>query len=77
MGGVARDDRPTTSFGATHSRVIVADPEPRAAGLQRALHALRTWFPIGDAIAVPMRAECWRADRTARQGTLGLATIRG
>jgi len=62
---------------ATHSRVILADPAARAAGLERARHALRTWFPNRDAIAVPMRAECWRADRIARQGTLGLATIRG
>jgi SAM-dependent methyltransferase len=62
---------------ATHSRVILADPAVRAAGLERARHALRTWFPNRDSIAVPMRAECWRADRIARQGTLGLATIRG
>jgi len=62
---------------ATHSRVIVADPQQRAAGLQRARAALRTWFPGGDTIDVPMRAECWRSDRMARQGTLGLATIAG
>ncbi len=62
---------------ATHSRVIMADPAARAAGLGRARQALRTWFSGEDAIPVPMRAGCWRADRRARQGTLGLATIRG
>jgi len=51
---------------ATHSRVIVADPAEREAGMQRARLALRSWFPDRDEITVPMRARCWRADRLPR-----------
>jgi SAM-dependent methyltransferase len=51
---------------ATYSGVITASPPGRAAGLGRARAVLREWFPGTEAIDVPMRAWCWRADRAAR-----------
>jgi hypothetical protein len=53
---------------ATYSRVITASPQDRAAGLARARAALAQRFPGADEIEVPMRAFCWRADRTDRDG---------
>ena len=53
---------------ATHSRVITAGAEARAAGLARSAAALRARFPGTDEIEVPMRSRCWRADRVSRGG---------
>ena len=53
---------------ATHSRVITAGAEARAAGLARAEAALTARFPGADGIEVPMRSRCWRADRASRDG---------
>ena len=50
----------------TYSGVITASPADRAAGLARARAALDDLFPGASEIDVPMRAGCWRADRTAR-----------
>ena len=50
----------------TYSGVITASPRDRAAGLARARAALDELFPGASEIDVPMRAGCWRADRTAR-----------
>jgi SAM-dependent methyltransferase len=51
---------------ATYSRVIIAAPEVRSARLGRVRTVLRERFPDGGEIEVPMRARCWRADRTPR-----------
>jgi SAM-dependent methyltransferase len=51
---------------ATHSRVITAGAEARAAGLARAEAALRARFPGADEMQVPMRSRGWRADRVRR-----------
>jgi SAM-dependent methyltransferase len=70
----------TTSFGftramtisgiidmlATYSGFITASPEDRAAALDRARTALTQRFDGASEIDVPMRASCWRADRTDR-----------
>jgi SAM-dependent methyltransferase len=50
----------------TYSRAIVASPDDRAQGLAQARAALEARFPGADAIGIPMRAWCWRADRIAR-----------
>jgi SAM-dependent methyltransferase len=52
----------------TYSRVIVASPDDRAQRLARARAALEARFPGADAIDIPMRARCWRADRISRGG---------
>jgi SAM-dependent methyltransferase len=49
---------------ATYSGVITASPQDAAAALARARAALEHRFPGGGEIDVPMRARCWRADRT-------------
>jgi SAM-dependent methyltransferase len=51
---------------ATHSRVIAASPADRERGRARARSAIGELFPGADAIDVPMRSRCWRADRIAR-----------
>jgi SAM-dependent methyltransferase len=50
----------------TYSGVIVASAEDRGRKLAAARAALEARFPGADAIDVPMRASCWRADRIAR-----------
>jgi SAM-dependent methyltransferase len=50
----------------TYSRVIVASPDDRAQRLAEARAAMEARFPGADAIDIPMRAWCWRADRIAR-----------
>ncbi|ORW71637.1 class I SAM-dependent methyltransferase [Mycobacterium saskatchewanense] len=52
----------------TYSRAIVASEADRAEGLAHARATLAARFPGADAIDVPMRAWCWRADRLAREG---------
>lgn len=52
----------------TYSRVIVASRDDRAQRLAEARAALEARFPGADAIDIPMRAWCWRADRIARGG---------
>jgi SAM-dependent methyltransferase len=56
----------TVALLGTYSRVIKASPADRAIALARAETAIRERFPGADTIKVPMRAWCWRADRTAR-----------
>jgi hypothetical protein len=51
---------------ATYSGFITASPEDRAAALDRARTALTQRFDGASEIDVPMRASCWRADRTDR-----------
>jgi SAM-dependent methyltransferase len=51
---------------ATYSGVITASPQARAAGLARARASLQERFPGASEIDVPMKAWCWRADRTDR-----------
>ena len=46
-----------------HMRI---SPEDRAAALDRARTALTQRFDGASEIDVPMRASCWRADRTYR-----------
>lgn len=50
----------------TYSRAIVASADDREQALADARAALRERFPGVDAIDIPMRAWCWRADRVAR-----------
>jgi SAM-dependent methyltransferase len=50
----------------TYSGVITASAADRAAELARARVALEERFPGAVEIAVPMRSECWRADRASR-----------
>ncbi|SPM36878.1 Ubiquinone/menaquinone biosynthesis C-methylase UbiE [Mycobacterium rhizamassiliense] len=50
----------------TYSRVIVASPEDRERRLAHARASLEARFPGAEAVDVPMRAFCWRADRMAR-----------
>ncbi len=52
----------------THSRVIVASADDRTQRLAEARAALKARFPGAEAIDIPMRASCWRADRIARDG---------
>ncbi|MBO0864978.1 MAG: class I SAM-dependent methyltransferase [Mycobacterium sp.] len=52
----------------TYSRVIVSSPGDRAHRLTEARAALQARFPGADAIDIPMRVWCWRADRIARSG---------
>jgi len=51
---------------ATYSGVITASREERAAALTTAQAMLAERFPGASEIDVPMRAWCWRADRTPR-----------
>jgi len=51
---------------ATYSGLITASPQSRAAGLARARAVIQERFPDDGEIDVPMRAWCWRADRTRR-----------
>ena len=57
----------------TYSGVITASPADRAAELTRARAALEERFPGATEIEVPMRSECWRADRASRSGTIAPA----
>ncbi len=50
----------------TYSRAIIASADDREQALADARAALRERFPGVDAIDIPMRAWCWRADRVAR-----------
>ncbi|MGH3396037.1 MAG: class I SAM-dependent methyltransferase [Streptosporangiaceae bacterium] len=50
----------------TYGGVITASPADRAAELTRARAALEERFPGATEIEVPMRSECWRADRASR-----------
>jgi len=50
----------------TYSRVIVASADDRARRLAESRAALDARFPGAQAIDIPMRASCWRADRIAR-----------
>jgi SAM-dependent methyltransferase len=52
----------------TYSRAIIASADDRGQALTDARAALRERFPGVDAIDIPMRAWCWRADRMARTG---------
>lgn len=52
----------------TYSRVIIAPADERAARLANARAALNERFPGADAIDVPMKSRCWRADRIPRVG---------
>ncbi|MGB9305127.1 MAG: methyltransferase domain-containing protein [Mycobacterium sp.] len=54
------------SMLGTYSRAIIASAEDREQALADARAALRERFPGVDAIDIPMRAWCWRADRVAR-----------
>lgn len=63
--------RPMTVGGfvdmlATYSGVITASQDDRTAALASARAVLDQRFPSAAEIEVPMRAWCWRADRTAR-----------
>ena len=51
----------------THSGVIVADAEERAAYLNWARAQLEARFPGQDTITLPMRARCWRCERLPRE----------
>jgi SAM-dependent methyltransferase len=50
----------------TYSRAIIASPDDRTQALADARAVLDARFPGADTIDVPMRAWCWRADRTPR-----------
>jgi SAM-dependent methyltransferase len=50
----------------TYSRVIIASSDDRLQRLAEARSNLEARFPGADAIDIPMRAYCWRADRIAR-----------
>jgi SAM-dependent methyltransferase len=50
----------------TYSHVITASDEVKAAGRARAAAALAEQFPGATEIEVPMRSQCWRADRMRR-----------
>ncbi|OBG69665.1 class I SAM-dependent methyltransferase [Mycobacterium sp. E3339] len=52
----------------TYSRVIIASPDERAARLANARAALTERFSGAEAIDVPMKSRCWRADRMPRGG---------
>ena len=49
---------------STYSGVITASQEDRAAALASARATLEQRFPGAEKVDVPMRAWCWRADRT-------------
>lgn len=53
----------------TYSRVIIASPAERAERLANARSALHERFPGAEAIDVPMKSRCWRADRIPRAST--------
>jgi SAM-dependent methyltransferase len=50
----------------TYSGVITASQEDRTAALASARETLEQRFPGAEEVEVPMRAWCWRADRTTR-----------
>jgi SAM-dependent methyltransferase len=50
----------------TYSHVITASDEVKAVGRARATAALTEEFPGATEIEVPMRSQCWRADRVPR-----------
>ncbi len=50
----------------TYSRVIIAPEDERAARLANARAALNERFSDAEAIEVPMKSRCWRADRIPR-----------
>ncbi len=50
----------------TYSRVITASEQDRAAYFARVRAALAEQFPGAAEIDVPMRSQCWRADRASR-----------
>jgi SAM-dependent methyltransferase len=50
----------------TYSHVITTSDETKAAGRARATAALAEQFPGASEIDVPMRSQCWRADRVPR-----------
>jgi SAM-dependent methyltransferase len=50
----------------TYSGVITASAADQEAERSRVEAALAARFPGADEIEVPMRSECWRADRTGR-----------
>ncbi|OBH21389.1 class I SAM-dependent methyltransferase [Mycobacterium sp. E3247] len=54
------------SMVGTYSRVIIASPDERAARLANARAALNERFFDAEAIDVPMKSRCWRADRIPR-----------
>jgi SAM-dependent methyltransferase len=51
---------------ATYSGMIMASEADRAARLSRVRVELDLRFPGATGIEIPMRTECWRADRVAR-----------
>jgi SAM-dependent methyltransferase len=51
---------------ATYSGAITASPQDREAGLARARAVLERRFPGASQIDVPMRSQCFRADRLPR-----------
>jgi ubiquinone/menaquinone biosynthesis C-methylase UbiE len=53
-----------TEWIGTYSEIIVASPEERAERLDRVRLGLRERFGDVETIDVPLRAECWRADRS-------------
>lgn len=53
----------------TYSGVITASAADKAAELSRVRAALEARFPGATEIEVPIRSECWRADRTSRPPT--------
>jgi hypothetical protein len=50
----------------TFSRVITADETDRAAGLSRVREVLLPLAGADGMVEIPMRANCWRADRVPR-----------
>jgi SAM-dependent methyltransferase len=51
---------------ATYSAVITASEEERAAQLARVRAELERLFPGASTVDLPLRAQCWRADRVPR-----------
>jgi SAM-dependent methyltransferase len=52
----------------TYSRVITASEDEQAAGRARARAALASRADANGLVEVPVRSNCWRADRVARPG---------
>lgn len=50
----------------TYSRVIIAASDERAQRLANARATLNKRFPEAEAVDVPMKSRCWRADRIPR-----------
>jgi hypothetical protein len=53
----------------TYSGVITAPAAERAAALARAREVLLPRASAEDAIEIPMRSSCWRADRVRRSAS--------